>query len=129
MILVHVSVKPFTSMHANVVEFVSLVSLLILSIFNVASSAHVTGGSDDRNHIVTILSVSLMILTLMVGVIAWLHDRCQKYRSKSIPSLLSPAPQAHSFLSQKNNENTPFSTIRSPPPQPPPVINTDSKRS
>jgi hypothetical protein len=43
LIMIHVGIRPFVSIHANLIEMVSLMTLSILAAFNLAASTHITG--------------------------------------------------------------------------------------
>jgi hypothetical protein len=48
------------------------------------------GGSDPRNTSQVSMSVALIITTLVIGMIAWLHERYRNVSCCSFSSSLSP---------------------------------------
>jgi hypothetical protein len=87
LLTIHLLGRPFASMEANVVEGVSLLSLLIIASFNVAAAARVTGGVDPSNAAITDITVALMLCTIIIGVLAWIRDKVAQRNVAAMASL------------------------------------------
>jgi hypothetical protein len=101
LLLFHTLLHPFASLHANVVECVTLMTLSILSGFNAFAAARVAGGSDPRNIDFTDISTSLIIITVSIAIVAMIHD---KYlRTCKGQNVVENDNEAHRFSNDAND--------------------------
>jgi hypothetical protein len=76
MVLIHAMIRQYSSSIANIVETVSLISLMILSSFNVVASSHVTGGTDPSNSLLDNITAVVMIAPFLVACILFIYQKC-----------------------------------------------------
>jgi hypothetical protein len=75
LVFLHPLLQPFQSIEANIIETITLLSLMALATFNVASSSRVSGGADPRNDILDQITVALLLIPFIAGCIIWIYDK------------------------------------------------------
>jgi hypothetical protein len=117
MLLLHPIIIPFEAKEANIVEMVNLLTLAIISSFNVALSSRLSGGADPNNDTLDHLVIALLIIPFITAVIAFIYNkRCghklptstssiDDNNDVSSSSLLSSVGISHVLVSARS-ENT-----------------------